>query len=152
MLKNCFLVLIFAGLVYALPVSSVAQDSGSGDQKSATAGGPEHGHFDPAKRADRLATQLQLSSDQKAKLEDILKSEQSQMQNLRSDSSVSREDRHSKMMDIHRTSDDQIRALLNADQQKKWDAMQEKRQQRMGRHHHGGQQPGETAPSSEQPK
>jgi Spy/CpxP family protein refolding chaperone len=152
MLKNCFLVLIFAGLVYALPVSSVAQDSGSGDQKSATAGGPEHGHFDPAKRADRLATQLQLSSDQKAKLEDILKSEQSQMQNLRADSSLSRQDRHSKMMDIHKTSDDQIRALLNADQQKKWDAMKEQRQERMGRHHRGGEQPGTTAPSSEEPK
>ena len=150
MLKHCFLVLILAGLVYAIPLSAVAQDTGGGDEKSAPAGAPpERSHFDPAKRTERLGKELKLSSDQKAKVEDILKSEQSQMQNLRADSSLSREDRHSKMMDIHKASDDQIRALLNSDQQKKWEAMQEKRQQRMERHHRGGQQPGATPPSSE---
>ena len=153
MLKHCSFVLILAGLVYAIPLSAVAQDTVSSDQKAAPAGGPpERGHFDPARHAERLAKQLQLSSDQKAKVEDILKSEQSQMQNLRVDSSLSREDRHSKMMDIHKTSDDQIRALLNADQQKKWDAMQERRQQRIEGHHHGGQKPDGAPPSSEEPK
>ena len=51
------------------------------------------------------------------------------MEKLRSDSSLSQDDRRSKMMDIHKASNDQIRALLNSDQQKKWDEMQSRREQ-----------------------
>jgi periplasmic protein CpxP/Spy len=153
MLKHSVFLLIFASLVCALPLSAVAQDAGPGGQKSRSAGGPPgHRHFDPAKRAERLGKELSLSPDQKAKVEDILKSEQSQIEKLRADSPVSKEDRHSKMMDIHKTSGDEIRALLNSDQQKKWDAIQEKRHKHMGRHHRGAQQPGVPPPPSEEPK
>ena len=40
------------------------------------------------------------------------------------------------MMDIRKTSDTQIRALLDSTQQKKWDEMQAKREQ-WGHGHHG---------------
>ena len=86
-----------------------------------------------------LTKRLNLTSDQQAKVLDILKSEQSQMESLHSDSSLSQQDRHSKMMDIHKTSDDQIRALLDPDQQKKFDAMQNRQWQ-------GRQQGGDQAP------
>ena len=130
MLKHCSLALLLAALACTAVPFAAAQDSGSSsnDQPSANAGGPsEHGrggHFDPAKRTEMLTKRLKLTADQQPKVLDILKSAQSQMQSLRSDSSVSQEDRRSKMMDIHKTSDDQIRALLDANQQKKWDAMQ----------------------------
>ena len=100
-----------------------------------------HNHFDPEKRTAMLTKQLKLSSDQQSKLEDILKSEKSQMESLRSDSSVSQEDRHSKMMEIHKSSNEQIRGLLDPDQQKKWDDIQSKQ---MERYHHGGQAPAGT--------
>jgi hypothetical protein len=38
------------------------------------------------------------------------------------------------MMDIHKSSSDQIRGLLDPDQQKKWDEMQSKQQERMQQH------------------
>ena len=110
--------------------------------------GDEVLRFDPAKRTEMLTKQLNLTSDQQAKVQDILKSEQAQMEKLHSDSSVSQQDRHSKMMDLHKASDDQIRELLDANQQKKWDAMQAKPEQWMQGHHHG-QAPG-NAPESEQ--
>jgi hypothetical protein len=38
-------------------------------------------------------------------------------------------------MDIHKSSDTQIRGLLDADQQKKWDKMQSERGQWQGHRH-----------------
>ncbi len=141
MVKHFMLALVLAGLVYTV-TPSVAQDSGSNDQQAAPAGGHEkgHRHFDPAKRTEMLTKQLKLSSDQQSKVLEILKTQQSQMEGLRSDSSTSQEDRRSKMMEIHKTTDDQVRALLDSDQQKKWDAMQSKREQWQG-HRGDGQAP-----------
>jgi hypothetical protein len=81
-----------------------------------------------------LTKQLKLDADQQQKVLDISMSAQSQMQSLRSDSSVSQEDRRSKMMQIRKTSDEQIRALLDSKQQKKWDAMQSEHEQWRGHH------------------
>src|SRR5262249_27180575 len=146
MLKHCLFVLTLAYLFCAVSSRAIAQDTGANNQQS-TPGAPEgrpghgpgHGSMAPSKRAAMLGKQLNLSPDQQSKVEEILKSEQSQMQSMRADSSVSQEDRHSKMMEIHKSSNDQIRALLNDDQQKKWDEIQSKQREWMQGHHHGGQ-------------
>jgi protein CpxP len=129
MYKNSLLALTLAGAMCAASASAIAQDGNqappSNDQQSAMAGpGGGHRHFDPQKRTEMLTKRLNLTSDQQAKVLDIFKSEQSQMEGLRSDTSLSQQDRHSKMMDIHKTSSDQVRALLEPNQQKKYDAMQ----------------------------
>jgi len=142
MLKHSLLTLMLAGAVCAAAPFVVAQDNGSTPPQSAPAGAPrEHGrggHFDPAQRTERLTKELKLSSDQQSKVLDILKTAQSKMQDLRSDSSLSQDDRRSKMMDIHKASDDQIRALLDDRQQKKFDEMQSRHEQWQG-HHQDGQ-------------
>jgi len=142
MLKHCLLALSLAALTYAATPLALAQDNGNTQEQAA----PEHGrrHFDPAKRAEMLGKQLNLTSDQQGKVLDVLKSEQSQMESLRSDTSLSQEDRHSKMMDIHKTSNDQIRALLTPDQQKKFDEMQ-------SRHQHWGHQGEQGSQGSQAP-
>ncbi|MFZ3342745.1 MAG: hypothetical protein WA609_04490 [Terriglobales bacterium] len=150
MLKHSLLALTLAGLIYAAPAvaqsdaQSAPQNNTTSDQQSANGGhqwhGRGHGEMDPAKRTEMLSKKLSLTADQQTKVQDIFKSEQTQMQSLRNDSSMSREDRHSKMMDIHKASGDQVRALLDPTQQKKWDEMQSRREQREG-HRHGGQAP-----------
>ncbi len=154
MLKHWPLALLLAGVVTIIPFSAVAQDSGSGDSQSAPAGSQEHGrgrgNFDPQKRTERLTKELKLTSDQQPKVLDILKSEQSQMEKLRSDSSMSQDDRRSKMMEIRKASADQIRGLLDADQQKKWDTMQSEHGQ-WGIGHNGRQGAG-SPPDSSQPQ
>jgi periplasmic protein CpxP/Spy len=139
MLKHCFLALSLAALAYTVTPLAVAQDASNNQEQNA----PEHGrrHFDPEKRAEMLGKHLNLTSDQQGKVLDVLKSEQSQMESLHSDTSLSQDDRRAKMTDIHKTSNDQIRALLNPDQQKKFDEMQS---------HHGGwgHQGGQAAPPS----
>jgi periplasmic protein CpxP/Spy len=151
MIKHCLLALMLAGLVYAATPSASAQDNNE-QQAAPSAGQPQHGyghnHFDPEKRAAMLSKQLNLSADQKAKVTDVLKSEQSQMESLRSDSSVPQEDRRSKMMELHKSSNEQIRALLDPDQQKKFDEIQSKQ---MEHYHHGGQAPSGT-PNSPPPQ
>jgi periplasmic protein CpxP/Spy len=139
MLKHCLLALILTGLVYTVSPSAIAQDNQTNDQQAAPAEGPHGrgGHFDPEKQTQMLTKQLNLTSDQQPKVLDILKSQQSQMESLRSDTSLSQQDRRSKMMDIRKTSDDQIRALLDSNQQKKWDQMQARRQQRWEQHQQG---------------
>jgi periplasmic protein CpxP/Spy len=140
MLKYSLLALTLATVAYAAVPSAVAQDSGATDQQAAP---PEHGHgghFDPERRTEMLTKQLKLTSDQQPKVLDIFKSAQSQMQSLRSDTSLSQDDRRSKMMEIRKTSDDQVRTLLDSNQQKKWDAMQSKHEQWQG-HHQDGQAP-----------
>jgi hypothetical protein len=137
MFKHSLIVITAAALLYMASPRAVAQEAGSSDQQpAASEHAHAHGHMDPAKRAAMLAKKLNLNSDQQAKVEDVLKSEQSQMQSLHSDTSLSQEDRHAKMMDIHKSSNDQIRGLLDPDQQKKWDEMQAKQQQQMQEHHH----------------
>jgi periplasmic protein CpxP/Spy len=137
MLRHSLIMIMAAALLYVAIPRAIAQEAGSSAQQPAA---PEHGHarpqMDPAKHAAMLAKRLKLNSDQQSKVEDILKSEQSQMESLRSDSSLSKEDRHSKVMDIHKSSNDQIRALLGPDQQKKWDEMQAQHEERMREHHH----------------
>ncbi len=139
MLKQYLLVLIATGLILIAAPFVAAQDSSSNDQQSPPAQGARghRGMPDPAQRAQELTKQLNLTSDQQAKVQDILTSERSQMQSLRQDTSQSQQDRHSKMMDVHKTSDTQIRALLDSTQQKKWDEIQAKREQWMQNGRHG---------------
>ena len=141
MVKHALLALVVAGLLYTVSPAA-AQDNGTPDQQAAPAGGPEHGHrhFDPAKRTEMLTKQLKLNSDQQTKVLDILKSEQSQMESLHNDTSASQDDRHAKMMEIRKASDEQIRGLLDSNQQKKFDSMQSQRGQWQG-HHSEGQAP-----------
>ena len=150
MLKHGLVALMLAGLMYTVTPAAVAQESGNSDQQAGQAGpgGKGHARFDPSKRAEMMAKHLNLNADQQAKVTDILKSEQTQMESVHADASLSQQDRRSKMMDIHKTSNDQIRALLNPDQQKKWDEMQSHREQMMQGHHPGG----EMAPDSQHQK
>ena len=151
MLKHGLLVLMLAGLIYTVTPAAVAQDSGNNDQQGAQAppGGKGHARFDPSKRAEMMAKHLNLNADQQAKVADILKSEQTQMESLHSDASLSQQDRRAKMMDIHKASNDQIRGLLNPDQQKKFDEMQSHHEQMMQGHHPGGEM---APPDSQQQK
>jgi len=152
MLRQSLLALTLAGLIYAAPAiaqnnaqsgaQNGSQNNSAPDQQSAPATREGRGRhqMDPARRTEMLTRKLKLNADQQTKVQDIFTAAKSQMDSLRSDSSMSREDRRTKMMDIYKTSGDQVRALLDPTQQKKWDEMQSRREQRHG-HHHGGQAP-----------
>lgn len=136
MFKHFLLALIAAGLITMSTTFVTAQDSMSHDQQASQEGGHMHHGMgmDPARRTQELTKKLNLTSDQQSKVQGILQSEKSQMESLHQDNSASQQDRHSKMMDIHKTSSDQIRAVLDSNQQKKWDEMQARREEHMQKH------------------
>jgi protein CpxP len=145
MLKQSLLVLAAAGLISIAAPFATAQNSPSpqsNDQQSPSAqdnGGRHHGPPDPAERTRELTKHLKLTTDQQTKVQDALVSQRSQMVSLHQDASLSQQDRRSKMMEIRKSTDDQIRGLLNSNQQKKWDEMQARREQKM-QSRRGGQQ------------
>jgi len=114
----CAVVVI--GLTFgAMP--ALAQEGGAGQ-----GGGHRHGRMmSPEERTEHLTQALSLSDDQKGKVLSIFQDEQKQMEAVHSDSSLSRDDRWSKMREIHQNTTTQIKATLNPDQAKKFDDMQQ---------------------------
>jgi len=86
-------------------------------------------------RTDHLAKELNLSGDQKAKVLSIYQDEDKQMSALHSNNSTSREDRWSKMRQIHEKTASQIKGVLNAEQAKQFEAMEKRMEEG---HHRGG--------------
>jgi Spy/CpxP family protein refolding chaperone len=100
------------------------------------------GHrMSPDEELQRLDKALKLTDDQKGQIKPILEERQQKMQSLRSDTSLSEQDRRSKMRSIMEDSNSKIRGVLNDDQKKKFDEMQEH-----GRGHMQGHQPGGGTP------
>jgi periplasmic protein CpxP/Spy len=143
MLKQSLLILAAAGLIsIAAPFATAQNNPPSNDQQSTPAqdnGRRHHGPPDPVERTRELTKHLGLNSDQQTKVQDALVSQRSQIVSLHQDSSLSEQNRRSKMMEIRKGTDEQIRGFLNSNQQRKWDAMQARREQRMQNRRSGEQ-------------
>jgi Spy/CpxP family protein refolding chaperone len=96
------------------------------------------GMMDPAQQLEQMTKRYNLSADQQTQIKPILASQQQQMQALRGDSSLSREDRMAKMQSIRADSKTKIEAVLNDDQKKQFEADQQRMQERMQQRMQGG--------------
>jgi Spy/CpxP family protein refolding chaperone len=112
--------------------------------------GPQHGHGGPGgmrgNQIEFLTKKLNLTPDQVTQVKAIDADAINQMKALREDTSVAGPDKRTKMMDIHKTSQDKIRALLTDDQKTKFDALQAQMRERRGDHGGGGDGPPPTPP------
>ncbi len=81
----------------------------------------------PQERADNLAKELTLTDDQKKKVLTALEDQQKQRQALMGDTSLSQEDRMTKMREISTKTNDAIKAVLNDEQKKKYDESMQRR-------------------------
>ncbi|MDQ2832956.1 MAG: Spy/CpxP family protein refolding chaperone [Acidobacteriota bacterium] len=114
----------------ALP--AFAQETPAPQQERAGSTPSGH-HHDPAERQEHqlefLTKKLNLTPDQVTQVKAIDDDTRQQMLAVREDSSVAKPDRHAKMMDIHKASQDRIRAVLTDDQKTKYDAMRAQMEQ-----------------------
>ena len=137
-------ILLHTAAIFALVMGVVTAYA----QMPAEPGGSgQYGHGQPPtveQRLQRMTKQLNLTDDQQQKIKPILENESTQMQSLRADSSLPQQDRMAKMQQIRQTSSEQIKPILNADQQQKFTEMMS--HQGRGR---GGPQQGQ-APSQPQ--
>jgi Spy/CpxP family protein refolding chaperone len=136
---------LVCGLGIAVAGAAVAQDQTPATPPAGTAmqgppPGGGRGMMDPGQRTSMLKDRLGLNDAQTAQVKTILTDSQTKMQALRSNSSLSQDDRRSQMMSIRKDESDKIGSVLTPDQKTKYDAMQ---QQMRGR---GGQPGGTTTP------
>jgi Spy/CpxP family protein refolding chaperone len=97
----------------------------------------------PDEELQRLDKTLKLTDDQKKQIKAILEDREQKMQSLRSDTSLSQQERWSKMRSAREDSNSKIRDLLNDDQKKKFDEMQQHERGHMQGHRPGGGAPPE---------
>jgi Spy/CpxP family protein refolding chaperone len=135
----------------------LAQEPGSAPDQNApqTEGGGMGGHrggrmMDPDQRLAHMTKRYKLTADQQSQIKPILQDEQQQMQSMRSDTTSSREDKRSKMQSMHQASQQKIEAVLTDEQKQKFEADQQKMEQRRSEHMHGGAEGG-APPSGGQP-
>ena len=87
-------------------------------------GGWQRGQMPTAEqRLQHMTQALNLTDDQQAKIKPILENETTEMQSLRSDTSLSQENRMAKMKQIHENTKSQINPILTPDQQKQYAEM-----------------------------
>jgi len=101
-------------------------------------GGGRRGPMSPDDRLKQMTKNFDLTADQQAKIKPILVDSQKQMQDLRNDTSVDRQDRRAKMMKIMMDTNTQVRAQLDDKQKEKFDKLQQERMQRMQNRRSGG--------------
>jgi Spy/CpxP family protein refolding chaperone len=141
-MKRAFLYLaLMAALAFGVNVvGQEAPDQGPG---RGPGGGPGGHMMDPDVQLDHLSHDLKLTDDQKAQIKPILQEQAKKFQALHQDTSLSPEDMHAKFHEIRQSTMKQIRPLLTADQQKKYDAM--------AKGGPGGHHPHEGPPPADQP-
>ena len=95
--------------------------------------------MDPNQQVQRLTKRLNLTADQQSQLLPILTERRQQMTSIRSDSSLSAQDRHAKMRAVRESSEAKIRALLTDSQKQTYDQMQQKMHERARQRQNSGQ-------------
>lgn len=107
---------------------------------AAPADQPEHRRErDPGARMEHAAKELGLTADQEAKWKAIGQQEKTALKALREDTSVAKEDKRAKAREINQGFANQRRAVLTADQAKKFDEQREKMRERHEDHRQKGE-------------
>ena len=112
-------------------------------------GGGHRGMMDPAQQLAGMAKRYNLSTDQQNQVKPILADQQQQMQLLRSNSSLSPDEKKTKMQSIRGDSNAKIEAILNDEQKKQFEQDHQSTQQRMQQGGQGGGPDGGAPPAQQ---
>src|SRR5512138_3471758 len=100
---------MIAGISNSLPAQEQQQEQGA----SATMQGERAGQRSPEQVVERLAAKLDLTGEQKQQITPIIAERQEKMKALRSDTSLRKHQRRSKMKSVIEESDKKINTVLN---------------------------------------
>jgi periplasmic protein CpxP/Spy len=140
--------LLATGVMLAQEPGSAPEQGAAPQAEGGGMGGHHHGRgmMDPDQRLAHMTKRYKLTADQQSQIKPILADEQTQMQAMRADTTTSRDDKRSKMMSMHQASTQKIEAVMTDDQKQKFEADQQKMQERRAEHGHGGQDGGPGGP------
>jgi len=82
-------------------------------------------------RLEQLDKQLQLTADQKTKLKTYFEGERKKMQDMRADTSLTREQRQEKMKAVREDLNKEMKSVLTPDQFTKWEKERDKMREEM---------------------
>jgi Spy/CpxP family protein refolding chaperone len=129
LLFTCFLCLTFAGLQARAqnPVDQAAsQASSTASQvkdQTANAMGDTETKAKVQAKLEKLSSDLNLTDEQKTQIKPILQGEYKELKGVNGDSSLSDDQKKSKMAEVHESSKSQISAILTPEQKTKLAAM-----------------------------
>ena len=126
--KNTFVAALAVGALIACSSSLRAQDAAAPAapaEKNAPAGGPPAGERGPGMRGGRpdIAKALDLTDEQKPKVEALMKASMEKRKALREDTSLSMEDKKAKAKAIQEDMAAQMKAVLTPEQFAKFEKM-----------------------------
>ncbi|MBI2498327.1 MAG: hypothetical protein HYV75_10600 [Opitutae bacterium] len=119
-------------LLLAVPFLRAADEPAApvpGDQPKHERRGERRG---PGAMMEHAAKELGLTAEQEAKWKEIGQQERTALQALRADTTVAKEDKRAKAMEINKGFAEQRRALLTPEQQTKFDDMRARMRERAG--------------------
>lgn len=87
--------------------------------------GSWHGPRNPAEQAEHLAKRLGLTSAQQAQVQTILTNQQTEMQALNQNQSITHQQWLAQMKSVHEATESKIEALLNDTQKQEYQQMRE---------------------------
>jgi Spy/CpxP family protein refolding chaperone len=127
-MKRSLICALLAGAMACCGTALYAQDTMS-------QGGPPAGHhmMSPDQRLQHMTKMLNLTADQQQKIKPILENQQTQMESLHQDTSMSQQDRMAKMQQLRQSTNQQINGILTPEQQQKFQQMQAQQREHMGR-------------------
>ena len=130
---------VLCGAMLAVLPAMAKQDAPPPPPQGQAQGGPHGrgGMMNPDQHAAHLQKALGLSDDQTAQVKTIFTDEQTKFEALRSNTSLSREDRHTQMEALRQDEDTKVQAVLTADQKTKYAALQEQMRDRRGNQQNG---------------
>ena len=132
-MKKCRSVMLLSTFLFAL--GAFAFQSGSGQEANQGHGqgqgqGQGRGMPNVEDHLKLLTEKLDLTADQQTKVKTILEDQRQQMDAIRKDDSLSREDKMSKMRALRETSQAKLREILTDDQKKKLDQLEQEMRDR----------------------
>ena len=140
-----------ATLALLMSMPALAQDTAPGTtagQQDQTQGPPpqggpggQRGAMTPERRVTMLQKQLTLTPDQTSQVRSIFEESQSKMTALRSNTSISPEDRRSQMTAMRQAENEKVVALLTPDQKTQYQAMEARRREQARQHRPTGDAP-----------
>jgi protein CpxP len=142
-MRKLFCTMALSGLLGFGVTAAFAQDASSQQQPTTAPPmhGPRHQMASPDAQLARLTKKLNLTSDQQTQIKPLLENQQQQIMQVHQDQSLSRQDRMTKVQSIHEDTKGKIEAVLNDDQKQKYEAMEQKMQERHQRRQGGAQAP-----------
>lgn len=88
--------------------------------------------FTPQARTERMEKDLNLTADQKTKVQAVFEANAKKYQELREDSSMSREDRRAKMTAIREEENKKLKGILKPDQWEKYQKQMDEMKKKFG--------------------